>query len=88
MNLVISILGGVKCVLLNYRSEDSCSLESCSSRDAETTNNSVSESIEEKKLLDLTLTHHTIRSKIKVQIFFICNWEYFFYSILLRSDLA
>ncbi|XP_039182059.1 LOW QUALITY PROTEIN: transcription factor Ovo-like 2 [Crotalus tigris] len=57
--------GGVKCVLLNYRSEDSCSLESCSSRDAETTNNSVPESIEEKKLLDLTLTHHTIRSKIK-----------------------
>ncbi|KAM6455985.1 transcription factor Ovo-like 2 isoform 3-T3 [Liasis olivaceus] len=57
--------GEIKCVLLNYRSEDSCSLESCSSRDAETTNTSAPESVAEEKLLDLTLTHRTVRSKIK-----------------------
>ncbi|KAM6455984.1 transcription factor Ovo-like 2 isoform 2-T2 [Liasis olivaceus] len=61
----IYLFGEIKCVLLNYRSEDSCSLESCSSRDAETTNTSAPESVAEEKLLDLTLTHRTVRSKIK-----------------------
>ncbi|XP_053169576.1 transcription factor Ovo-like 2 isoform X2 [Hemicordylus capensis] len=59
--------GEIKCVLLNYRSEDSCSLESSSSsnRDTETTNTSAPESTTEETLLNLTVSRPTVRSKIK-----------------------
>nr|XP_056718742.1 transcription factor Ovo-like 2 [Euleptes europaea] len=55
------IPGEIKCVLLNYRSEDSSS----SSRDTETANVSAPESTAEEALLDLAVTHPTVRSKIK-----------------------
>nr|XP_003219949.1 PREDICTED: transcription factor Ovo-like 2 [Anolis carolinensis] len=56
--------GDIRCVLLNYRSEDSCSLESTSSRDTETANISA-ESTTEKTLLALAENRPTVRSKIK-----------------------
>ncbi|CAI5780327.1 transcription factor Ovo-like 2 [Podarcis lilfordi] len=64
--------GEVKHALLNYRSEDSCSLESSSSsssssssRDTEAANTSAPESTPEEALLDSAVNRPTVRSKIK-----------------------
>ncbi|XP_020670228.2 transcription factor Ovo-like 2 [Pogona vitticeps] len=57
--------GDVRCVLLNYRSEDSCSLESSSSRETETAHISALESTAEETLLDLATNRPKGRSKIK-----------------------
>ncbi|XP_062985764.1 transcription factor Ovo-like 2 [Elgaria multicarinata webbii] len=59
------IPGDIRCVLLNYRSEDSCSLESSSSRNTEPANTSTPETTVEETLLELAMNHSTVRSKIK-----------------------
>uniref|UniRef100_A0A8D0EF99 Ovo like zinc finger 2 n=1 Tax=Salvator merianae TaxID=96440 RepID=A0A8D0EF99_SALMN len=57
--------GEIRCVFLNYRSDDSCSLESSSSRDTEAASISAPESTTEETLLDLAINRPKIRSKIK-----------------------
>lgn len=59
--------GEIRCVLLNYGSEDSCSLESNSSGNkyTEAVDTLAPESTTEETLLNLAANHPAVRSKIK-----------------------